>query len=93
MPFFGLFRPYGRSGSGVRREEKPKAAPARFFQLWGRKFSQLVRLNLLFLVPVLLVLALMAALEFFLPHYLVRLPEAGNGVTPAFFYNLSRRRA
>ena len=80
MPFFGLFRPYDRSGSGVRREEKPKATPARFFQLWGRKFSQLVRLNLLFLVPILLVLALMAALEFFLPHYLMRLPESGNGI-------------
>lgn len=80
MPFFGLFRPYGGSEPEVRREEKPKAAPARFFQLWGRKFSQLVRLNLLFLVPVLLVLALMAVLEFFLPHLLMRLPEGGGGI-------------
>lgn len=47
----GLFRMnYDRPGPGVRKDEPRKKAVPRFFTILGRKFTQLVELNLLFSV-------------------------------------------
>jgi len=48
FPFFGN---YNKPGPGVSKDEPQKAAFFRFFQLYFRKFMNLIQLNLLFLVP------------------------------------------
>lgn len=49
---------FTRPGPGVSKDEPESPAVARFFQILGRKFSKLVQLNLLFLIPTLVVAAL-----------------------------------
>lgn len=79
MPFPDDFlKECKRAGAFAAR--KPQIVPVRFFRIWGRKFWQLVQLNLLLLLPVLGVLLLMITLEFFAPHYLLRLPDGEVGV-------------
>ena len=53
--FFGN---YDRPGPGVRKDEPKKKAVPRFFSVLHRKFFDLVKLNLLFCLPVAAVLAL-----------------------------------
>lgn len=49
----GLFNMnYDRPGPGVRKDEKPKKAVPRFLTIVGRKFFDLIKLNLLFAIPV-----------------------------------------
>lgn len=49
---------YDRPGPGVRKDEKPKKAVPRFFIITGRKFFDLIKLNLLFAIPVAIAFAL-----------------------------------
>ena len=65
--FFG-FGNYSRPGPGVSKDEPKKPAYIRYFQLMGRKFGKLMQLNLLFLVPVAVVVFLMGCLFFFAPE-------------------------
>ncbi|HEX3038593.1 MAG TPA: DUF624 domain-containing protein [Oscillospiraceae bacterium] len=50
---------YSRPGPGVRKDEPQKPPFIRFWQLFFRKFSKLVQLNLLFFIPTIVVCALM----------------------------------
>lgn len=60
----GLFSAnYNRPGPGVRKDEKPKKAVPRFFTIFGRKFFDLIKLNLLFAIPVAVSLALVFCLS------------------------------
>ena len=54
---------YNRPGPGVRKDEKPKKAVPRFFTIIGRKFFDLIKLNLLFDIPVAVSLALVFLLN------------------------------
>ena len=59
MGFLGLFGNYDKPGPGVNKDEPPKAAPVRFFEILFRKFTKLVQLNLIFIIPTLVALALL----------------------------------
>ncbi len=74
MAFLGLFGRYDKPGPGVSKEEPPKAAPIRFFQIFFRKFSKLVQANLIFLLPTLAVAAMMFALYLFPTHFILNVP-------------------
>ena len=58
MAGFSLFGNYSRPGPGVRKDEPKKPPLIRFFQLYFRKFMDLIKLNMLFAVPVILIAAL-----------------------------------
>jgi uncharacterized membrane protein YesL len=47
--FFGFFD-YSKPGKGVRKDEPQRSHFSRFFILYGRKFSKMIQLNLLFLL-------------------------------------------
>lgn len=51
MPLFN----YSKPGPGVSKNAPPKKRIVLFFELLGRKFFPLIKLNLLFLIPVILV--------------------------------------
>lgn len=68
--FFGFFD-YTKPGPGVDKDEPPKAAIKVFFDVLGRKFWNLVKLNLLFTIfniPALI--AVLIASMFFFPRQL-----------------------
>lgn len=76
--FFSMFTNYSRPGPGVRKDEPKKPPYIRYFQLMGRKYSKLIQLNLLFLVPVLVSLVLMVLLFFAAPvHYVLEVKVQG----------------
>lgn len=52
MNFFNMR--YDKPGPGVNKDEKPKPAPIRFWEIYTRKFWYLVRLNLLYAVSCIL---------------------------------------
>lgn len=79
MAFFGLFGNYDKPGPGVSKDEPPKAAPIRFFEVFGRKFSKLVQLNLIFMIPTLVALVLMFLIYLFPTHFAMSL--SGGAVT------------
>lgn len=58
VAFFGLFGNYDKPGPGVSKDEPKKAAPVRFEILW-RKLSKLIQLNLIYMIPFIVVVALM----------------------------------
>lgn len=66
MAFLGLFGNYSKPGPGVSKDEPQKAAPVRFFEIFWRKLSKLIELNLIFMIPFLIALALMVVM-FILP--------------------------
>lgn len=70
MGFFG-FGNYDKPGPGVSKDEPPKAAPIRFFEVFARKFSKLVQLNLIFILPTLVACILMAAIYVMPTHFVV----------------------
>lgn len=72
MAFLGLFGNYNRPGPGVSKDEPKKPPYIRYFQLMGRKYGKLMQLNLLFLVPFVIAVALMLVLFFFFPHFSLR---------------------
>ncbi len=79
MPLFSLFGNYNKPGPGVSKEEPPKSAPIRFFVIYGRKFTKLVQLNLIFMIPLCVVAALAVLLYFSPTHFMMSLPS-GEGV-------------
>lgn len=57
MPFLG-FGNYAKPGPGVSKDEEEKSVWLKFFIVFKRRLSKFVQLNLIFLIPVLLVSAL-----------------------------------
>lgn len=51
MSLFGLFNNYDKPGPGVSKDEPRKSAPVRFFEILLRKFSKLIQLNLIYMIP------------------------------------------
>ena len=71
MAFLGLFGNYDKPGPGVDKDEPKKAAPVRFFEILWRKLSKLVQLNLTFMIPFIVVIALMVGVFLLpVPHFL-----------------------
>ena len=71
MAGFSLFGNYSRPGPGVRKDEPKKPPLLRFFQLYFRKFTNLIQLNLLFAVPVIVVAALIYLISQFTAQPLI----------------------
>lgn len=78
MAFLGIFGNYDKPGPGVSKDEPPKSAPIRFFEILGRKFGKLVQLNLIFLIPFVVAVALMVLIYLSPMHFLLQLP-VGDG--------------
>ena len=72
----GLFRSnYDKPGPGVRKDAPPQKAVPRFFSILGRKFFDLIKLNLLFCIPAAVVFLLTLLVARITPYtYLVLLP-------------------
>lgn len=70
MGLFG-FGNYDKPGPGVSKDEPPKAAPIRFFEIFLRKFSKLVQLNLIFILPTIVALVLMVVIYMAPTHFVV----------------------
>lgn len=95
MGFLG-FGNYSKPGPGVNKDDLPKPAPIRFFEIFGRKWTKLVQANLIFFVPF-LVCSLLSVLIFFFAESHVGLTLPGGGqlniwamyVTPFPFVLLS----
>jgi len=51
MGLFDLFNNYDKPGPGVSKDEPQKAPPIRFFEIFWRKLSKLVQLNLIYMIP------------------------------------------
>ena len=80
MPLFS-FGNYSKPGPGVQKDEPQKSAPIRFFEIYGRKFTKLVQLNLLFFVAF-LVAAVLAFLLYLSPtHFMMTLPSGDSVMT------------
>lgn len=77
MGLFGIGN-YNNPGPGVSKDEPPKAAPVRYFEIYGRKFSKLVQANLLVFVPFAVILVLMTLLFFMVGQQPYILLPAGN---------------
>lgn len=75
--FGGLFGNYDKPGPGVSKDEPQKAAPIRFFQIFFRKFTKLMQVNLIFVLPLLAVAAMMVCLYLFFPQPVLQLPVGG----------------
>lgn len=73
MAFLGLFGNYDKPGPGVSKDEPPKAAPVRFFEILLRKFSKLVQVNLIFILPTIVALVLMVVLYLCPTHFIVQI--------------------
>lgn len=80
MGLFNFFGNYDRPGPGVSKDEPPKAAPIRFFEILGRKFSKLIQLNLIFLLPTIIAAALMLCLYLSPTHFVLQLPAGDAAV-------------
>lgn len=72
MAFLGLFGNYTKPGPGVSKDEPPKAAPIRFFEIYFRKFTKLCQANLIFVIPFAAVVALMVLLYSKGTHYVLQ---------------------
>ncbi|MBP3705134.1 MAG: YesL family protein, partial [Clostridia bacterium] len=57
MSLFNMFNNYDKPGPGVSKDEPKKSAPIRFFEILWRKLSKLIQLNLIFMIPVVVVVA------------------------------------
>lgn len=79
MAFLGIFGNYNKPGPGVNKDDPPKAAPVRFFEILLRKFGPMVQLNLIFLIPLAVAVALMVAIYMMPTHFFLQLP-VGEGV-------------
>lgn len=66
-----LFGNYNKPGPGVRKDAPAQKAVPRFFSIFTRKFFDLVKLNLLFCIPVVAVAALVFALNMVIRNLLV----------------------
>ncbi len=78
MAFLGIFGNYDKPGPGVSKDEPPKAAPVRFFEIFFRKWTKLIQANLIFLLPTLVAVVLMVALQMVPTQFVLQLPtDAG----------------
>lgn len=80
MAFLGLFGNYDKPGPGVSKDEPPKAAPVRFFEIFGRKFTKLVQANLIFLLPTLAAFVLMFLIYLCPTHFMLQLPTTSGAL-------------
>ena len=80
MAFLGIFGNYNKPGPGVNKDDPPKAAPVRFFEILLRKFGQLVQLNLIFLIPFVVAVVLMFLLFLSPTHFMLQLPSGDGAV-------------
>lgn len=87
MGLFNFWGNYDKPGPGVSKDELPKAAPIRFFEILGRKFTKLIQINLIFLMPLLVVAALMGGLFLFFPHIVFQMSTA-SGMLSLDIWNL-----
>lgn len=62
---------YNRPGPGVRKDEQKKPPLIRFWTVFFRKLSKLIQLNLLFMIPVIVVCALILGLNVFISQPLL----------------------
>ncbi len=74
MGLFNFFGNYNKPGPGVSKDEPPKAAPIRFFEIYFRKFSKLIQVNLIFFLPVAAAACLMFLVYLFPTHFTMQLP-------------------
>ena len=81
MGLFNFWGSYTKPGPGVEKDEIPKAAPIRFFQILGRKFGKMMQLNLTFMLPTLVSVVLMAFLYLFFNHVGFELGTANGALT------------
>lgn len=73
MNLFGIN--YQKEGPGVEKDAPPQNAFVRFFSILGRKFTDFVKLNLLFCIPVVVALVLSYGLGLLVGNsYLAALP-------------------
>lgn len=78
MGFLG-FGNYSKPGPGISKDEMPKAAPVRYFEIYGRKFTKLVQANLVFFIPFVIAAALMVLLFFLqVPHVQLSMPSSNS---------------
>lgn len=77
LAFLGLFGNYDKPGPGVSKDEPPKAAPVRFFEVMFRKFSKLVQLNLIFMLPTIVACVLMVLIYLSPTHFAIQI----SGIT------------
>lgn len=68
MGFLG-FGNYNKPGPGINKDEPPKAAPVRFFEIFFRKFWKFVQANLLFAIPATAALLIAMAFYLFIPFH------------------------
>ena len=80
LAFLGIFGNYDKPGPGVNKDEPPKAAPVRFFEILLRKFGQLVQLNLIFLIPFAAAVVLLVLLYLSPTHFMLQLPTASGAL-------------
>ena len=73
LGLFNFFSSYNKPGPGVEKDEPPKSAPIRFFEIYFRKFGKLLQANLIFVLPTIAVALLMGILYFLVPHLLFKL--------------------
>ena len=75
MAGFSLFGGYQKPGPGVSKNAPQKPPVSHFFELLFRKFFELVKLNLLFLIPVIAVSALVYLISRFTSQaFFINLP-------------------
>ena len=68
--FFGN---YNKPGPGVRKDAPPQKAVPRFFSIFQRKFFDLIKLNLLFCIPTVAVVALVFLMNAIIPYPIIDL--------------------
>lgn len=66
-----LFGNYNKPGPGVRKDAPRQKAVPRFFSILQRKFFDLIKLNLLFCIPVAVVAVLVVLLNLIIPFTLI----------------------
>lgn len=79
MGLFNFWGSYNKPGPGVEKDEIPKAAPIRFFEIYGRKFTKLLQLNLILMIPTAVVAVLMACIYRLFPwRPIIQIPTASG---------------
>ncbi len=90
MGFFNT--DYSKPGPGVSKNEKKKKGLARFYEIFFRKFWNLVELNILYIVTLLPTFALVFLLSGMISNKLGITPEAVMSLTGAAFSEVDAAR-
>lgn len=80
MGLFNFFGNYDKPGPGVNKDEPPKAAPIRFFEIFFRKWTKLMQLNLIFMLPTIVAAFLMVCIYSAPTHFILQLPAGETSV-------------